>query len=156
MIRALPLTAEAFAPFGQVLQGTGLATERKPFASRMHNARPDARPNMTYMRVVPESGPLRIAALERHPHSNQTFVPLNGTRQLIVVCGSDDRGAPDLETLRAFAAAGSQAINYDANVWHAPRIALSAPGEFIMFRWDDGSASDTEWLDLPSPILVER
>jgi ureidoglycolate hydrolase len=49
VIAARPLTAEAFAPYGQVLQGTGPATERKEFASRMQNGRPHAKPNMSYM-----------------------------------------------------------------------------------------------------------
>jgi ureidoglycolate lyase len=154
-IKPLPLTSEAFAPYGQVLQGSGAATERKPFASRMHNARPLAQPNMTYMRIAPEGRSVRIAVLERHPYSNQTFVPLNGTRQLVVVCPSLPDGRPQVDALHAFVAQGSQAVNYDANVWHAPRMALNAPGEFVMFRWDDGSALDTEMLELAVPVDLD-
>jgi ureidoglycolate lyase len=154
-IKPRPLTPEAFAPYGQVLQGSGAATERKPFASRMHNARPQAQPNMTYMRIAPEGRTVRITVLERHPHSNQTFVPLNGTRQLVAVCPSLPDGQPRIEALQVFVAQGSQALNYDANVWHAPRMALNAPGEFVMFRWDDGSALDTELLQLAVPIDVD-
>lgn len=154
-IRPRPLTAEAFARYGQVLQGSGAATERKPYASRMHNGRPQARPNMTYMRIAPEGRSVRITALERHPHSNQTFVPLNGTRQLVAVCPSTPDGQPRLAELEVFVAQGSQAINYDANVWHAPRMALNAPGEFVMFRWDDGTPLDTELLVLAVPIDVD-
>jgi ureidoglycolate lyase len=155
IVKPEPLTPEAFAPFGQVLQGSGAPTERKAFASRMQNGRPHARPNMTYMKVAPETGTVRIAALERHPYSNQTFVPLNGTRQLIAVCPSTQGGAPDIAGLKVFVAEGSQAINYDANVWHAPRTALCAPGEFVMFRWDDGSELDTEMIELDAAIGVE-
>jgi ureidoglycolate hydrolase len=54
-----------------------------------------------------------------------------------------------------FVASGSQAVNYDANVWHAPRTALSSPGEFVMFRWDDGGALDTETIPLGAPVAVE-
>jgi ureidoglycolate lyase len=150
-----PLTAEAFAPYGQVLEGSGVATERKPFAARMHNGRPQAQPNMTYMRIAPEGRTVRIAVLERHPHSNQTFVPLGGTRQLVAVCPSAPDGKPLLAALAVFVTGGSQAINYDANVWHAPRMALNAPGEFVMFRWDDGSALDTELFELSAPIDVD-
>lgn len=154
-LRAQPLTAEAFAPYGQVLAGTGPATERREFASRMHNGRAHARPNMTYMKVLPADGAPVIRALERHPHSNQTFVPLAGTRHLVAVCPSDAGGRPRLDRLEVFVATGVQAVNYDANVWHAPRTALSAPGEFVMFRFDDGSALDTELIPLPAPIAVE-
>jgi ureidoglycolate lyase len=155
LIKPEPLTTEAFAPFGQVLQGSGTETERKAYASRMQNGRPSARPNMTYIRVRPATGPVRIDALERHVHSNQTFIPLNGTRHLVAVCPSMPDGSPRVSGLRVFVAEGSQAINYDANVWHAPRMALSAPGEFVMFRWDDGSDLDTETMALETVIGVD-
>jgi ureidoglycolate lyase len=153
-IKPIPLTPEAFAPFGQVLQGSGARSERQPFAARMVNGRADARPNLTYMKIEPEVGPIRIGVLERHVHSNQTFVPLNGTRQLVVVCPSAPDGRPLIEGLQAFVVEGSQAINYDANVWHAPRMALSGPGEFVMFRWDDGSPLDTELVELEPAIEI--
>ena len=153
-IAAEPLTAQAFAPFGQVLAGTGDGPGRRPFLARMHNGRAQAQPNLTWMRIAPQPLPVTVTALERHPHSNQSFVPMNGTRQLVVVCPSDAQGAPLLAQARAFVASGSQGVNYDANVWHAPRVALCAPGEFAMFRWDDGSAGDTELIELPVPFLV--
>ena len=155
VIAAKPLTAEAFAPYGQVLQGTGPVTERKEFASRMQNGRPHAKPNMTYMKVLAATGGVLVRVVERHPFSNQTFVPINGTRHLVAVCPSAPDGSPVLARLEVFVASGSQAVNYDANVWHAPRTALSPPGEFVMFRWDDGGALDTESLTLPTPVAVE-
>lgn len=149
-----PLTAAAFAPFGQVMAAIGAGPQREPFAAHMHNDRDHARPNMTFMRVAPERGPVTLTQLERHPHSNQAFVPMNGTRQLVAVCPSSAEGRPLFAGLRVFVADAGQAINYDANVWHAPRVALCEPGEFVMFRWDDGSARDTELVDLPQPVTV--
>ncbi len=155
MIKSSPLTAEAFAAFGQLLQGSGAQTERQGFAARMESVRPDARPNMTYMKLIPATGSIRIEALERHPCSNQTFIPLTGTRHLVAVCPSAANGAPLIPQLKVFVAGGSQAVNYDADVWHAPRMALSAPGEFIMFRWDDGSDRDTELIQLETAVEVD-
>lgn len=158
MLDARPLTPEAFAPFGDVLMGFDAAggPERHEFAARFQNLRPDARPNMTFMRVPVAHGDVPIRALERHRFSNQAFVPLNGTRHLVVVCPSTSTGAPDIAGLQAYIASGVQAINYAADVWHAPRTALSVPGEFIMFRWDDGSPDDTELLPLDDEIVVRR
>lgn len=153
-ILAEPLTVQAFAPFGQVLAGTGDGAERRPFAARMHNGRAQAQPNLTWMRVAPQPLPVTVTALERHPHSNQSFVPMNGTRQLVVVCPSGADGEPLLSQARAFVASGSQGVNYDANVWHAPRVALCAPGEFAMFRWDDGGGEDTQLVELQVPFVV--
>jgi len=157
ILDARPLTPESFAPFGDVLMGLDAAggPERREFAARFENLRPDAGPNLTFMRVPVESGNVVIRTLERHRFSNQVFVPLNGTHHLVVVCPSTPAGTPDIAGLRAFVASGTQAVNYAADVWHAPRTALSVPGEFIMFRWDDGSPADTELLPLDNETLVK-
>jgi ureidoglycolate lyase len=154
IVQAKPLTPDAFAPFGQVLMGLGKGPERYAFAARMQNDRPEARPNMTFMRVNLAAQPIRIKSLERHVYSNQTFIPLNGTVQLVAVCLSDGEGRPMLEQLLAFVATGAQTVNYNANTWHAPRTAIRAPGEFIMFRWDDGTDLDTESWPLEAAIEI--
>ena len=153
-IKALPLTADAFAPFGQVLEGNQDGAHRREFLAKNFSSRPQARLNTTFMRVAVDKGPTMVKALERHVHSNQFFVPLNGTRHLVAVCPADADGNPDLSRIKVFVASGSQGVNYDPNVWHAPRQPLSAPGEFVMQRWDDGSAADTELRPLPEPIEV--
>jgi ureidoglycolate lyase len=155
IVKARPLTAEAFRPYGQVLMATGDGPERREFAAEMQNRRPDARPNLTFMRVPVAQPPLRITALERHRFSNQAFVPLAGTRHLVAVCPSASDGEPELAELRVFVADGAQAVNYNADVWHAPRTALGPSGEFVMFRWDDGSPKDTETRPLAAAIDIE-
>lgn len=142
-------------PYGQVLMAKDNTPQRNEFAAEMQNLRPDARPNLTFMRVPVVQAPLLITALERHRFSNQAFVPLGGTRHLVAVCTSAPDGEPELLELRAFVANGSQAVNYNADVWHAPRAALGPPGEFVMFRWDDGSPKDTETRTLAAAINVE-
>ena len=155
IIKAEPLTSEAFAPYGQVLMGTGEGPERHNFAADMENLRTNAKPNMTFMRVALSNLPVRIETLEQHPYSNQAFIPLNGTGQLVAVCPSTGDGKPIIEKLAAFVSTGSQAINYNAKVWHAPRMAISEPGEFIMFRWDDGGPEDTIHLQIDDPATIE-
>jgi ureidoglycolate lyase len=155
IIKAEPLTSELFAPYGQVLMGVGEGSERHNFAADMENFRTGAKPNMTFMRVALSNLPARIETLEQHPHSNQVFIPLNGTNQLVAVCPSTSDGKPIVEKLSAFVSTGSQSINYNARVWHAPRMAISEPGEFIMFRWDDGGPEDTVHYSLDDPVTVE-
>lgn len=156
LIKASALTVAAFAPYGQVLAASGAAAERQPYAANMDNRRPAARANMTFMKLAPTSGPrVRVTALERHVYSNQLFVPLGGCRHLVAVCPSNEAGEPLLERLEVFVAEGSQAINYNPNVWHAPRMPLSAPGEFVMFRWDEDNELDTEMRTLEVAIDVE-
>ena len=123
IVKARPLTAEAFMPYGQVLMAKGDGPQRREFAAEMQNLRPDAKPNLTFMRVPVAQPPLLITVLERHRFSNQAFVPLCGTRHLVAVCPSASDGEPELADLRVFVADGSQAVNYNADVWHAPRAA---------------------------------
>ena len=154
-IKAQELTQEVFEGFGQVLTGSGTGLERKDYAATIENKRKSANPNMSFMRVAPSNLPLRIDTLERHVYSNQAFIPMNGTFHLVVVCPQGATGQPDIEKMIAFVANGSQAVNYNAGTWHAPRTVISGSGEFIMFRWDDGSDLDTEHLSLDEIVDVE-
>jgi len=153
-INAISLTPESFAPFGQVIMGNGKTPERVAFAAKIENHRTDARLNVTYLHINPVKGPVSIEAMEKHPYSHQIFVPLNGTRHLVVVCPSTRDGEPNLSELRAFTAAGSQTVNYYAGVWHAPRTAIGGAGEFIMLRWDAGTAHDEEVRLLPAAVEI--
>jgi ureidoglycolate lyase len=150
------LTPESFAPFGQVLMGVDSIPERVEWAAQAENRRLDARANITYMSLEPVHYPVQVTALERHPFSHQIFVPLNGTYHLVLVCPSCEDGSPDLTNCMVFEATGGQAVNYDANIWHAPRTVLHKAGSFIMLRWDNETAADTELLTLDEPIIVDQ
>lgn len=150
------LTPEAFAPYGQVLMGSGHVPEREAWAAQVDNLRPDARANITYMSLEPVHYPVQVTELERHPFSHQMFVPLNGTRHLVLVCPSHDDGSPDFSGCLVFEATGGQSVNYNANIWHAPRTVLHESGSFIMLRWDAGTAGDTEVLTLDEPLVVQQ
>ena len=154
-LQAVPLTPELFAPYGQVLMAQHGVPERKVWAASVDNLRPEARANMTYMSLEPEHYPVVVPDLERHQFSHQIFVPLEGTNHLVVVCPSKKDGSPDLDKAIAFHATGGQSVNYNANVWHAPRMVLHNPGSFIMLRWDADTAADTELITMGQPYIVE-
>lgn len=144
-----PLTAAAFAPFGQVIQAAGEGASanqgtatRFNFAAELVNQRPDARANLAVFRALPASLPLRVRLLERHPRSSQMFVPMRAPRYAVMVALADAAGAPDLATLRAFECASAQGINYRVGVWHHPIVALDAPSDFVMLAWEDGTPDD--------------
>jgi ureidoglycolate lyase len=154
LIKAKPLNPELFAPFGQVLMGSGEIPERIPFAAKVENYRSNANLNITYLHVNSVELPLKIEALERHFYSNQIFVPLNGTRHLIVVCPKTKDDEPNLLKLEAFTAESYQAVNYYAGTWHAPRTSIGGSGEFIMMRWDDATNEDEEFFALSDKIKI--
>ncbi len=154
-----PLSAAAFAPFGQVVSAglsagssanQGTAT-RFDWSAQLENARPAARPNLAVFRSVARSLPFEVKLLERHPKSSQLFLPMVVDRYLVVVAPDDARGEPDLAGLRAFLGQPGQGINYRANTWHHPLIALGRDADFAMLAWEDGSA-----LDCEERPLVER
>jgi ureidoglycolate lyase len=154
-IKAQPLTALAFAPFGQVLEHRPGELERRNFAAQLFSDRPRAAPNLRVQRTQPTELPLTAATIERHPHSSQMFAPISGGRYLVVVFPSDAEGRPVLPEGRAFIAEGDQAVNYDRGTWHHPFVALDGPGTFLMLRWDDGTGGDEEFLSLPVGIVIE-
>ena len=150
-LTAQPITPDAYAPYGDVLMAAprgeeGLAANqgtarRFDHLAALENLRPGAQPNMGVFRCTPRLAfPTRLALLEKHPASTQVFVPMNARRYLVVVALGGD--APDLSTLAAFVASGTQAISYRPGVWHHPMIALDAETEFVCLAWEDGTAGD--------------
>lgn len=152
-IKAEPLTPEALAPWGQVLTSNGDPAQRDEYAASTDNLRDHAKLNITFMRVA-HRAPL-VKAIERHPHSMQLFVPMNGGRYLAVVCPALPDGGPDIDNIRAFVANGGQSVNYDAGVWHGPLCVLDEPTDFTMVRHDDGGPEDTVLVMLDETIEVE-
>lgn len=155
---ARPLTVEAYRPFGDVIAARSTtraanqgSAQKSEHLAALDNLRAGARPNLSVFRCAPRGPfPFTIALLEKHPASTQVFVPMNAQRYLVVVAGGD--AEPDLETLEAFVATGTQGITYRPGVWHHPMIALDAETDFACLVFEDGSAGDcTEW-----PVPVEQ
>jgi len=94
-LTAVALTAEAFAPYGEVIE-----THGRPFRrinedtcrrfddlARIDVLQDGGRPLLSIFESVPRRLPLAVRSLERHPLSSQAFVPLDGRRFLVVVAG---------------------------------------------------------------------
>ena len=155
VLTARRLTAEAFAPFGDVFAlGQGEPGTRDAFVAAMENGRDHARLNVSVSRAKPTPVPLKVRWMERHPHSGQTFVPLDLSRYLILVAPADAEGAPRMDSLQAFIAGADQAINYHTGVWHHPFTALDRPSECLVLRFDDGSEDDTHWFEVADGPVV--
>ena len=148
-----PLTADAFAPFGQVF-ATLDAPGRVDDLARLENRRADAAVMLSTVHVPPTALPLNATVMERHRFSSQTFVPMDVARYLIIVAPPAAGGGPDLAGVRAFVAGAGQGISYNADTWHHGMTVLDRPGHFAIFMWNDGSDGDTEFLTLPEPFVV--
>jgi len=151
-LRLTPITREAFAPFGQLLDTPGEAP-RIDQVAKLHNGRTGAQANMAVTRALPAALPFRVRALERHAFSSQAFLPLDVARYLVLVApGKDD--APDLAGLRAFVVPGTIGINYTAGSWHHGLTALDRPGIFALFDWEDGTAGDVDIRPVEGAIQI--
>jgi ureidoglycolate lyase len=152
LVDTRPLTAEAFAPFGDVIDVPTKAG-RKYYEDALGNLRPAARPSLSVVqREATTDRPLHSKMLERHEFSSQTFVPIDVGRWLIVVAPHASAGGPDVGRLQAFVAAGQQGVTYKPNTWHHGLTVLDRPGRFAVFMWRAGS-QDEEFVPVP-PFTV--
>ena len=153
-VRSQPISAEAFFPFGFLLEAPD-AGVRQNFAATVFNGRASAKANLALVHEHPAAERITATLLERHPLSTQSFFPLSVQRYLVVVCASTHSGDPDLESLRAFECRGDQAVSYRASVWHMGIRTLDAPGVFAMLVHEDGSALDCEFREVtPFDVVI--
>ncbi len=147
-----PITAQAFAPFGDVIEATDAAPHfeiNQGYAKRYHDlahidvASAGGRPILSIFRAKPRQLPLQINLLERHRLGSQAFFPLSAASYLVVVALG--KTAPDAGTIQCFRANGAQGVNYAAGVWHHPLIALGHGGDFLVV--DRGGAAEDRNCD---------
>jgi ureidoglycolate lyase len=157
-VRVEPLTREAYAPFGQVIEIAGAEhfpinngmTERYHDLARIELAGEAARPLLSIARGKPYTLPLTLTMVERHPLGSQAFHPLSDRPFLSIVC-PDENGCPG--TPRAFLASGGQGVNMARNIWHAVLTPLEATSDFLLI--DRGGPGDNlEEYHFPAPWLV--
>jgi ureidoglycolate lyase len=159
-----PLTAQAFAPFGEVptsADGDGrpvnLGTARRlDHVATLDTTRPHAHPNLALFRCAPVTLPFDVTMLERHPHSSQLVLALSGGPWVVCVAPSDAGGEPDVAALRAFRAERGQAVHLARGMWHHPIVVLEHPAELAMLVWEDGGPGDTEERRLDVPLHIVR
>jgi ureidoglycolate lyase len=142
-----PLTAEAFRPFGDVIDiasslnhftiNEGYA-ERYDDLARIDVSREAGYPRLSIFRAKPRSLPFALSLLERHPLGSQAFVPMSSRPYLVVVSGGGD--TPDLASIRCFRAAPGQGVNYAPGTWHHPLLALHEVCDFAVV--DRGGPED--------------
>ncbi len=134
-IAAQPLTPEAFAPFGDVIEAVG---ESYPInagmCDRFHDrARMEflgeghAGISLGYGRPYPL--PHIFDLVERHPLGSQAFVPMTEDPFLVVV--APDAGGPPGAPL-AFLTRPGQGVNYLRNVWHGVLTPLGRASVFLI------------------------
>ncbi len=148
-----PLTREAFAPFGDVIETEGAkqipinlgTTIRFHDLARVDVAEEGGRTLVNLFRGQPRALPFEVKMLERHPLGSQAFVPLSDRPYLVVVAPA---GELDPAQIRAFVSSGWQGVNYAKGVWHHPLIALGEVSDFVVVdRGGEGSNLNEQMLE---------
>ncbi len=159
-IRPEPLTAEAFAPFGDVIEARG-APDRlinQGLCQRFHDlARldfgPCGRAGISLFRAQARALPLRLEMLERHPEGSQAFIPMQAAPFLVIVAPNKggSPGSPGRPgTPRAFLTAPGQGVNYLRGTWHGVLTPLSEPALFaVIDRIGDTPNLEEYWFEKP-------
>jgi len=133
-LRPEPLTREAFAPFGTVVETAGATaipinqgTTMRYHALAEADPGPDGRAILSIFVAMPRPTPVAITMLERHPLGGQAFMPLAARDWLVVVAE-----APETAQLRCFRATGYQGVQYKRGVWHHPLLVLEPHHAFLV------------------------
>lgn len=157
-LRALPLTGERFAPYGDVIE-TRLDRKQGMNSARFDRyvdlASLDTQNGRACISIARSRSATRLPycvdMLERHPDGSQAFIPLGGFAFVVAV-------APPTESFEtgdvvAFVSNGQQGVNYHRGVWHMPMIALEDSQEFLIID-RDGAGCDEQHLDRPILLSI--
>ena len=156
-IRPQPLTAEAFAPFGDVIA-------LRPSPDRLINAGlcgrhhdlaaldfADGRAGISLFDAEPRRLPLTLDLVERHPEGSQAFLPMH-EHPFLVVVAPDEGGRPGRPV--AFVTDGRQGVNYRRGTWHGVLAPLERGRLFAVVDRIGAGANLEEWVfDEPYTIV---
>ncbi len=155
---AEPLTARAFAPFGDVLEATGTPDRmiNAGLCARFHDRAQidisEGRAGLSIFDAVARALPYSFDLVERHPLGSQAFVPMTPAPFLVIVAPDED-GAPG--DPRAFLTNGAQGINLHRGTWHGVLTPLSSPGLFAVID-RIGEGTNLQEFRYPRPWTVQN
>ena len=153
-----PLTAQAFAAFGDVIetrsdtvininQGT---SQRFHDLARVDVASGEGHPLVNIFRASPYPEPLTLSMMEKHPLGSQLFMPLQQHAYLVAVAqASDQVSAGDITV---FSASGNQGVNFQPGTWHHPLLVLVQQDFLVVDR--GGKGDNLVEQDLDKSVLI--
>ncbi|MDX8346822.1 ureidoglycolate lyase [Cognatiyoonia sp. IB215446] len=151
-IKIAPLTAEAFAPFGDVLNCDGDPDKmiNAGLCGRFHDRAKvdcDGQVGISLFRSELRALPYQLDLVERHPLGSQAFIPMSMDSFLVIVADLDLRP-------QSFVTAPGEGINFHRGTWHGVLTPLSGPGLFaVIDRVDDGPNLEEHVFDVPFRVV---
>lgn len=155
-LKARPLTAADFAPFGEVIEVSGPPDRliNQGLCGRHHDLAKmdfaDGRAGISLFDAKPRQFPYLLDMVERHPLGSQAFLPLNGVPMLVCVA-PDAGGQPG--TPMAFLSGPGQGINLHRGTWHGVLAPIGAQGLYaVVDRIGDGANLEEYWFESPFTV----
>jgi ureidoglycolate lyase len=160
VLKVQPLTREAFAPFGDVIEVAGARSfpinggtcMRFDDLARIDVTTQEGHAALSVFRGQPVQFPVPIIEVERHPLGSQSFTPVGVFAFLIVVAENgpqDEPGEP-----HAFLSDGWQGVNYARGVWHHPLLSLVQVSDFLVVD-RAGPGANCDVATLSQPYVIE-
>lgn len=162
ILRPQPLTAEAFAPYGDVIETADRdffminngSTQRFHRLAEVQLGTPEDQGIISIFRAQALAMPLAIKMLERHPLGSQAFIPLKQNPFLLLVAEPGE--IPQPESIKAFITDGSQGVNYHRGVWHHPILCCVEEDDFLVVdRQGEGNNCDEFFFAEGTEILLD-
>ncbi len=157
-IRCQPLTAQAFAPYGDVLDDASEPDKiiNAGKCGRYHDRATldfgeNGRAGISIFRAEARSFPYELDLLERHPEGSQAFISMSSDPFLVTVA-LDENGRPG--TPAAFLTSGFQGVNFHRGTWHGVLTPLAAPGLFAVVD-RIGDTSNLDEFPVDPPYVIE-
>ena len=152
-----PITAEAFAPFGELIDCSGAPDKliNQGQCGRYHDRAGldfvDGWAGLSLFNANPRALPYQLDLVERHPEGSQAFIPMT-EHPFLVIVAPNDAGEPG--TPLAFETQPGQAINFHRGTWHGVLTPLHAPGLFaVVDRIGPGDNLQEHWFETPYAVV---
>ena len=142
-IKAVPLTKDAFQPFGELLD----AAEPYPTPSASSSIDFQGGKVRISTAFLPYKG-LKLTGLEQHFHVTQAFIPVSASPAVVAVAAATPQDDPDAipkpEEVQAFIIDGTKGYMLNKGVWHSDRLPLYEPGSKMVIITDEETNLDLQ------------
>ncbi len=156
-LKIQPLTASAFAPYGDVIE----LSEHNQILP-INYGQTDRHHALAKVEVQGGNGivslfnskaitlPFQIKLIERHPLGSQAFINMSANPFVVVVAQAGDFA---VNNLRAFYASENQSVNYHQGTWHHYCLPLNNSALFAVVD-RQGPGDNCDEIEIPSDICI--
>ena len=160
IIRPVPLTREAFHPFGDVIETEGIHPQTINFGQTQKfgklaevSIKETGCAQISIYRSTSVDLPFRIRLMECHPLGSQAFYPLSQRPFPVVVAKAGE--PPELADLRVFLSNGQQGVSLHPGVWHHYQLTLGQDADYLVVdrggqgeNYREHTLNEEVWLDI--------